>query len=441
MSAFIGGQVCLLDKMVDIDRLILFYYYYKYKGDVDMANEKQLNPPKQWGLIILIAAMNMTVPLSIDMYLPAVPQMTDYFSTTASVVNLTLVGFFFFLAIGILIFGPLSDKYGRKPLLLLGTFLYLVFSGACALSADITQLILFRIFQALGAGCMVAVSTAIIKDNFKGKTRDVVLAVVQAMAVIAPMVAPLLGAFILTFATWRTTFWLLAVIAAVCLTATVFLQETLPEQQRYAGNLLGSMGRLFVVAKNKGFSAFLLIVALMSAPYMAYIAVSSYIYISFFQMSATTYSYYFAVNSAAAILGPLIYMRITGIVSAKKIALTCLITTLLSGFLVLFLGTMSSIIFLSSFILFTVAESAVRPFSTAILLDQQDKDVGSASSLINFVHTAFGSLGMVLGTLPWGNFIQGLGIILLVCGGIALIGWFLLLHSGTAVIGLNQQNR
>ena len=161
-------------------------------------------------IIVLIAFMNMIVPLSLDMYLPAVPHMTAAFNTTESTVNLTLVGFFFFMAIGTLIFGPLSDKYGRRGLLVAGTLVYTIFSAACALATSIWLLIIARVLQALGAGCMVAISTAMIKDCFDRRTRNTILAVVQAMAVIAPMLAPIVGAFIVTHAGWRATFAVLA---------------------------------------------------------------------------------------------------------------------------------------------------------------------------------------------------------------------------------------
>ena len=195
-------------------------------------------------VIVLIACMNMIVPLSLDMYLPAVPHMTAAFGTTESLVNLTLVGFFFFMAVGTLLFGPLSDKYGRKMLLLAGTLVYAVFSAGCALATSIWLLIVARVLQALGAGCMVAISTAMIKDCFDRRTRDTILAIVQAMAVIAPMLAPIVGAFIVTHAGWRATFAVLAVLGALCTAAVACLKETLPAAERYRGTLAGSLGLL-----------------------------------------------------------------------------------------------------------------------------------------------------------------------------------------------------
>lgn len=403
-----------------------------------MENIKEQKYLKTKGLVLLITVMNMIVPLSLDMYLPAVPQMTELFNVSESMVNFTLVGFYFFMSIGILLFGPLSDKYGRKIVLIIGISTYLLFSAGCAIAGTIEVLIGARILQALGAGCMIAVSTALIKDCFNEKKRDTVLAVVQAMAVIGPMVAPVIGAWVITLSGWRMTFWLLAIIGILCLVAVIMLEETLPKEERHSGHILSTLGRLFAVGKNRGFSVFLLANALVSAPYLAYIAVCSYVYIEYFNLSETTYSYYFAVNSTAAILGPIIYLKIKDRIKAKPFMTTCLILSLISGILVLTVGWIAPIVFLLSFIPFTIVESAIRPFSTAILLVQQEKDTGSASSLINFTHTVFGSLGMVLGALGWSSFISGLGILIIGFTVIALISWAYLINSKTPVHNLSS---
>ena len=400
--------------------------------------ERQQKYLKKKGLITLIAVMNMIVPLSLDMYLPAVPHMTQVFDTSESVVNFTLVGFFFFMAVGILLFGPLSDKYGRKSMLLLGTGVYAIFSAACAIAPTIGFLIVARIVQALGAGCMMAVSTALIKDSFEKRTRDVVLAVVQAMAVIAPMLAPIVGAWIVTVSGWRMTFWVLVAMAILCFAAVLLLQETIPAEERNKGSVLSSLGGLYKVGKNTGFSLFLLTVGVLSAPYMAYISVCSYIYIDFFSLSETTYSYFFAVNSAAAILGPVAYLRLNARIGAKSFMNIAVILSLVCGLLLIFFGSIAPLVFLLCFLPFTIAESAVRPFSTAILLNQQESDIGSASALINFTHTVLGSFGMVLGTAGWSSFIIGLGIILAGGSVLALIGWITPRKSGISVKGLTD---
>lgn len=403
------------------------------KENASQINQKYLG---EKGLIVLIAVMNMFVPLSIDLYLPALPTIGVEFATTPLMVNLTLVSFFFFFAVGILLFGPLSDKYGRRKILLAGIVLYTIASCFCAAAGSINTLIVYRIVQALGAGGMVAVSMAVVKDAFYGTTKNRVLALVQAMAVIAPMVAPIIGAFLLQFVSWRGTFGVLIAAGLVNLLASFSFEETLPVSKRYKGSIWSTFGRLAVVGKNVGFTGVLTVFSLLAAPYMAYVAVSSYVYVQYFSLSEQTYSYFFAVNSFFAVLGPFLYIKLIGIVTPRQFTYGCFIFTVITAVALLTVGSISPWWFLAAFLPVTIMESAARPFSTAILLDQQKTDIGSASALINAVNTIFGSLGMMLGALNWSNFIEGLGIITAVCVTLAIAGWFVLLNFKIKVEGL-----
>lgn len=397
--------------------------------------QRRLGP---FGLVVLLVVGALVTPLSLDMYTPAVPHMTEFFGTSEAMVNLTLVGYFLFFAVGLLIFGPVSDRYGRKPVLVAGILAYALASAACALSTSIGMLIAMRVLQALGAGAVSAVSTAVVKDAVVPERREALLSLVQVMFVVGPVLAPVVGALVLQVADWCMTFWVLAGIGAVCSALALLFDETLPADERYEGSVTGSLKQLGVVARNKGFSAFLGIVGLYNLPFMAYIAVGSYVYITFFGLSELEYSLYFAVAALLTVFGPFAWLAASRFVSARRFTDILLGVGLASGLAMLAVGELSPTLFCLTFLAFALAEAAVRPYSTNILLSQQEGDTGAASSLINFAHTAIGCVGMLVAVLPWPNFVTGIGIIIVASMGVGILGWIALLRSHVPLAGIKD---
>ncbi|MBN7773590.1 Bcr/CflA family efflux MFS transporter [Clostridium aminobutyricum] len=410
---------------------------YEVNNKISQTAERQIYLGRK-GLISFIALMNMFIPLSTDMYLPALPYMNTYFGCSSAITNLTLSTFFIFYAMGILFWGPLSDKYGRKSILLTGSIIYMICSVACALSFNIYFLILARIFQGIGAGGITSVSIAVIKDSFSGKKRETILAVCQSISGLAPMLAPVVGAFMLKFSDWRGTFWALAVISAINLLLAILFQETLKNEDRYNGTLFGALGLLVVVAKNKSFILPAVIFSLSALPFMGYIAVSAYIYVDYFDLSAQAYSYYFAANALISIFGPFIYLKFLSNMDKRRFASLIFGLSILSGILVMTVGTLTPIFFWLSFVLMSLAGTIIRPFSTNVLFDQQKSDTGSASSLINTLFTVLGSIGMLIASMPWGNIVTGLGILITIFSVLPLLGWILFLNSKVPCVGLKD---
>ena len=374
-------------------------------------------------MVVFITFMNMFIPLSIDLYLPALPEMGTYFAVGQWLISLTLTVFFFVFAVSIILFGPLSDKYGRRKVLLMGAGIYTLASVGCVLSTNIWVLIAGRVFQALGAGGMITVATALIKDCFEGARMTRILAITQALAVIAPMAAPVLGGILLSFTDWHGAFVLLTVLGLINCASAFLLTETLPPQKRYQGSVLRSMTLLWQFSRNRYFMLVLIMFSLLAAPYMAYLSVSSFVYIEFFGESAQIYSIFLAVNSAAAVVGPFLYLRLKQRLQQRTLVRFCFLIVIVSGVLVLSVGHFAAILFLLAFLPFTIIESIVRPFSMDILLNSAKQNTGTASSMINFIQTLLGSAGMLAGTLPWGDFITGLGIIILAASALAVLFW------------------
>lgn len=380
------------------------------------------------GLIFFITLMNMFIPLSTDLYLPALPTMSVALGVSTALTNLTLVSFFFFFAVGTLFWGPISDKYGRKPVLVAGTGLYVAASAVCALAPDVYVLIVARVMQGIAAGAIISVSMALIKDCFSGKQRETILAIVQSVGGLAPMIAPVLGGILLQFTNWRGSFVVLTVVGTVCLLLSLLYQETLDAAERYDGTVLGSLGRLVTVGKNAGFLVPCLIFSLYNLAFMGYIAMSSYIYVDFFGLSEQVYSYFFAANAALSLIGPMIYVKFFTRTNKRKFANVCFIGYVLCGVLLLLLGNKAPFLFWLGFAPFSLLGTISRPFSTNILLEQQSGDTGSASSLINGVSTILGSVGMMTASM-WSDTIFGMGITIFLSGAVSVVGWALLMRS------------
>ena len=373
------------------------------------------------GLVILIALLSAFVPLSTDLYLPALPGMSDYFKVSADRINLTLTAFFIFYALGTLIWGPLSDHYGRKPILVSGLIIYVIASVFCAITWAIDGLILCRIFQAVGGSAAGAVATAIVKDVYTGKRRASVLAIVQSMVLISPAVAPVLGALLLKFMSWRGVFWTLTGIGALALAGSLLFEESVVH--RTTGALLPNLGRLGKVLQNRGFALLLVLFSLGSISSLAFIASSTYIYQDGFHLTGQVYSYYFAFNALGMIAGPMLYLWFAQRVHSENIILTCLIMIAASGLLVCFFGNLQPWVFALCILPASTAGSCIRPPAAHMMLEQQKGDTGSVSSLMGCTGLLMGSLGMQLISMPWGNMIIALGIMTFATAAVSLIAW------------------
>jgi DHA1 family bicyclomycin/chloramphenicol resistance-like MFS transporter len=376
------------------------------------------------GLIALIAFLSAFVPLSTDLYLPALPGMSKYFQVPAEQVNLTLIFFFLFFAAGMLFWGPLSDKYGRRPILIAGLAIYSLAGFLCAISQDINQLIAFRILQAIGGSSASAVAMAMIKDVYDSRNREMILAWVSSMVLISPMAAPVLGALLLGFTSWRGVFVVLGVIGLVALSGSLALVETL--NTRYAGTLSQSIGRLAVVMKNPGFLSLLIVFSLLSFSSMAFIASSSYIYINGFGLSEKLFSLYFAFNALGMIGGPMLYLRLSKRFRRHLIIIAGFISTFLGGLLVYHLGSLQPWIFALCLFPATTMGSCIRTPGANLMLEQQEEDTGSASALMSCFGILMGSMGMTVISQEWGDTIRILGLMNILVGVLCLGLWLLL---------------
>ncbi len=376
----------------------------------------------QKSLIAFLAFLNAFVPLSTDLYLPALPKMADLFLSSESTAKLTLSLFMLFFALSMLIWGPLSDRYGRKRILWFGLLVYVIASLWCALAQSMEMLIIGRILQAIGCGAVQSVSMAIVKDVFReGRTMENVLVWIQTMTILCPMVAPILGAFLLQYLSWRGLFLIFVVGGFAGFLLSLALKETLVDKLETSP--IRSLGRIGYVLSNKGFRSLLIIFSLTAMPFMAFLSTSSFIYEKMFGTTSQVYSYFFALNASFSLLGPLLYARLLRKIPRVSFLNICFFTILASGILLCFYGDLGTWFFALLFIPVTFMGSASRPVGAVLMMSQLDSDNGTVVGLMSCTALFFGSISMLICSLGWKSLVIAVGTICIVSSCLCLLLW------------------
>ncbi|WNJ87693.1 multidrug effflux MFS transporter [Pseudomonas canadensis] len=257
-------------------------------------------------LTVLIALPRVTL----DMHLPALPAMADYFQTSDSQLQLTLTLYALGSAISLLVSGPLTDRFGRRPVLLAGLFLYVLATAACALADNIAVLIIARLFQALGGCCTTVIGRVIVRDYFDRNEQARLLGLISMAMAISPMAAPVLGSLMLPFIHWRGLFVLLGVIGAVlCLVVYRRLPETRPPEVAAAPprGLLRIYGQLL---RDRYFLRYSVAIGCVYSTYFPFISESSALLQRGFHLSATAYALVFAATISGYMLGANLFRRL-----------------------------------------------------------------------------------------------------------------------------------
>lgn len=256
---------------------------------------KTYNLPK--GFVVILAMLTSISPLAVDSYLPSFLQISQSFSTSISNIELTLSIYLLGLAIGQLLGGPLSDRYGRKLFILIGIAIYILFSIAIALSTSIEQMLIFRFFQALGGGFAIVNTNAIVRDIYHGNKAAKVFSIISMIMMIAPMLGPALGAFIVNYYTWQMIFVFMAIYALFLSFLITKLPETSPKTKKSKPftnymEILKDKKSIFLILAN-GFSFSGLFI---------FIGKSSFIYMDFYKVDVNIFPIYFGLNVVTLVI-------------------------------------------------------------------------------------------------------------------------------------------
>lgn len=371
-------------------------------------------------LALILGSLSAFGALTIDMYLPAMPGMADELRTSAPMVQLTLTVFVVGLAVGQVIVGPLSDAWGRRRPLLIGIALYVAGSLWCALAPTAGWLIGGRIMQSLGAAAGTVLARAVVRDLFDGTAMTRFFSTLMVINGVAPIVAPVIGGQLLTVATWRAVFLVLAAVGAVLMLAVaVALPESLPARDRAPAH--GHAFRTLVT--DRQYLRYVLAAALMFAAVFAYISGSSFVLQDTYGLTAQQFSLVFGLNGLGIVvfgqLGGLLVGRVTTEHTLLRISLG-VATIGAAG--VLASAALGLPLPLLLACLFTVVSTlgVVLANATSLALAGHGSAAGAASSLQGLLQFLVGGLAASAMSLPGQITATGMAITMLVCAAASL---------------------
>ncbi len=350
--------------------------------------------PRTTVLAAILGSLVAFGPLSIDMYLPALPAMAQEFRAGASEVQLTLTSCVFGLGLGQLVIGPLSDAVGRRRPLLVGLAGYAVFSVACALAPSPSALVVFRLLQALSGSAGLVIARAVVRDVYSGIALARFFSSLMLVMGVAPILAPMFGGQLIRVTSWRGVFVVLALIGLVLLVACALaLPDTLAPTARAPGRLGTTMSTYRRLLADRAFLGHALAGGLGFAAMFAYISGSSFVFQVIYRLSPQRFSLVFAANAIGIVLlsqlnGRLLVNRF----GPRHLLASGLVAQVLGGLALLIAVLAGAGLPWVLLALFVVVASVglVLPNATALALGNYPEAAGSASALLGVAQFVFG---------------------------------------------------
>jgi MFS transporter, DHA1 family, multidrug resistance protein len=368
--------------------------------DDDLSPGELLPRGRRFRIVLVLGLLTALGPLTIDMYLPALPSITDDFHTTAAAVQLTLTGTLVGLAFGQLLIGPLSDAVGRRAPLLAGVGVHLLASVLCVIAPNLATLGTLRVLQGLGAAAAAVVAMAIVRDLFSGFAAAKLFSRLMLVVGVAPILAPTIGGQALQFTSWRGVFVVLAVAGAAIMAATaIVLPETLPVERRRNGGIAGTLrdyGRLFT---DRVYVGLILVAGLAMAALFAYVSGSSYVLQDDFGLSEQQFAFVFAGGAVGLIGATQLNVRLLRRWTPQQILGSALVVGLFFALVMLALavteiGGLVGILIPLWLVLTMVG--LVMPNAPALALSRHGEAAGTAAALLGAVQFGVGALAAPL---------------------------------------------
>lgn len=366
-------------------------------------------PHSSFKIVFILGLLAMLMPLSIDMYLPALPVISAQFGVPAGSAQMTLSTYILGFALGQLFYGPMADSLGRKPVILGGTLVFAAAAVACALAQTIDHLIIMRFFHGLAAAAASVVINALMRDIYPKEEFSRMMSFVMLVTTIAPLVAPMAGGAVLVWFSWHVIFWILA-LAALLASAMIFffIDETLPVERRQKFHIRTTIGNFASLFRHKRVLSYMLASGFSFAGMFSFLSAGPFVYIELNHVSPQHFGYYFALNIVFLFIMTIINSRFVRRVGALNmfraglwIQFVMAVWLVVSAFLGV--GFWALVIGVAAFV---GCVSMISSNAMAVILDEFPHMAGTASSLAGTFRFGIGAivgalLSMATFTTAW----------------------------------------
>lgn len=391
-----------------------------------------VTPPLSW--LLLLAALTAFAPLSIDMYLPALPSIAADFGTDTTAAQFTLSSFFIGLALGQVVYGPLADRHGRKPPLYAGLALYCVASLGCALATSLPMLIVLRFMQALGGCAGIVIARAIVRDCYDAHASARVFSLLVLIMGLAPILAPLLGGWILWLIGWRAIFVVLMLFGLGCLLAVWRrLRETRPPDLVLDAGIRPALAVYRELLGERRFLGYVLAGGLAHAGIFAYITGSPHVFIEVYGVPPQHFGWLFGLNALGLIASTQINRYLLSRISADTILRRANRATALLGLglVTVAAGGWGGLPLLMLMLMgYSVSLGFTAPNAMANALAYQAHRAGSASALLGSLQFSLATLASAMAGLAGHGSALPMAAIIAGCGVLAYIAHRWLVGAG-----------
>ncbi|MCE0768128.1 multidrug effflux MFS transporter [Pseudonocardia kujensis] len=346
------------------------------------------------GRVLALGGLSTFGPLSLDLYLPALPQLTGALRTTEALGQASMSVCMIGLAAGQLLVGPLTDRTGRRVPLLLGVALFALSAALCAVAPSIEVLLVLRLLTGLTGATGIVIARAMVRDLYSGDAAARVFSLLMIVSGAAPVLAPVIGSQLMHVTDWRGLFLALALIGAVLFAAALTQRETLPPERRHTGGFRATGRAVVTVARDRTFLVPTLVLSLICCAMFTYIAMGSYVLQEGYGLNAQAYGIVFAVNALGIVAAGRLSAALVRRLGPVRLLWAAVGVAVVGGaaLVVGVFATDSVWAVLPPLFLVVSSVGIVLPNGTALALAGQGAVAGSASALLGLSQFAFGAL-------------------------------------------------